>query len=78
MSGHALAQSIESLSESIIRITRQTASDRIGQNTTGRKIALVVLGQGRWKPVRRRLDAIVAAVDAAMPGSYTEVELPVE
>jgi hypothetical protein len=33
VSGHALAQSIESLSESIIRITRQTAPDCIGQNT---------------------------------------------
>ncbi len=48
------------------------------QNLTGRKIALVVLSQGRWKPVRQRLDAIAAAVDAATPGSYTEVELPVE
>ena len=48
------------------------------QNLTGRKIALVVLSQGRWKPVRQRLDAIAAAVDAATRGSYTEVELPVK
>jgi hypothetical protein len=48
------------------------------QNLTGRKIALVVLSQGRWKPVRQRLDVIAAAVDAATPGSYTEVELPLE
>jgi hypothetical protein len=48
------------------------------QNLTGRKIALVVLSQGRWKPVRQRLDAIAAAVAAATPGSYTEVELPFE
>ena len=48
------------------------------QNWTGRKIALVVLSQGRWKPVRQRLDAIAAAVDAATPGSYKEVELPLE
>jgi predicted nuclease of predicted toxin-antitoxin system len=48
------------------------------QNLTGRKIALVVLSQGRWKPIRRRLEAIAATVDAATPGSYTEVEIPVE
>jgi hypothetical protein len=48
------------------------------QNLTGRKIALVVLSQGRWKPVSQRLEAIAAAVDAARPGSYTEVELPLE
>lgn len=46
------------------------------QNLTGRKIAIVVLSQGRWKPIRQRLDAIAAAVDAATPGSYSEVELP--
>jgi hypothetical protein len=48
------------------------------QNLTSRKIALVVLSQGRWKPVRQRLEEIAAAVDAAAPGSYTEVELPLE
>lgn len=26
------------------------------QNLTSRKIALVVLSQGRWKPVRQQLD----------------------
>jgi len=48
------------------------------QNLTGRKIALVVLSEGRWTPIRQRLDAIAAAVDAAAPGSYTEVDLPLE
>jgi len=47
------------------------------QNLTGRKIALVVLSQGRWRLVRQRLDAIAAAVNAATPGSYTEVEVPI-
>lgn len=48
------------------------------QNLTGRRIALVVHSQGRWRLVRQRLEAIAAAVDAATPGSYTEVELPVD
>jgi len=48
------------------------------QNLMGRKIAMVVLSQGRWRLVRQRLEAIAAAVDAATPGSYTEVELPMD
>lgn len=46
------------------------------QNLKGRKIALVVLDRGRWGSVRRRLAEIAAAVDAATPGSYTEVDIP--
>jgi len=47
------------------------------QNLKSRKIALVVLSQGRWRLVRQRLEAIAAAVNAATPGSYTEVKLPI-
>ena len=49
---------------------------RYQQNLEGRKIALVVLGQGRWGSVRLRLAEIAAAVNAATPGRYTEVEIP--
>lgn len=49
---------------------------RYQQNLTNRKLAIVVLSRGRWRLVRQRLGAIVAAVDAATPGSYTEVEIP--
>ncbi len=48
------------------------------QSLTGRRIAIVVLSQGGGKPIRRRLDAGAAAVDAATPGSYPEGELPLE
>ena len=48
------------------------------QNLEGRAIALVVLTQGRWGPVRKRLAEIAAAVNAATPGSYTEVFIPFE
>lgn len=53
-------------------------SIRYQQNLTGRKIALVVLRQGRWRLVRQRVEAIAAAVDAATAGSYTEVEIPIK
>ena len=46
------------------------------QNLTGRKIALVVLGNSQWPLVRRYLDRIAAAVDTATSGSFVEVEIP--
>jgi len=49
---------------------------RYQQNLTGRKIAFVVLGNQQWPVLRRYVDRVVAAVNAAMPGSYTEVDIP--
>ena len=46
------------------------------QNLEGRKIAIVVLSQLRWRLVRRTLAEITAAVNAATPGSFAEVEIP--
>jgi len=51
---------------------------RYQQNLEGRKIAIVVLTIGRWEPVRRMLAEIAAAVNAATPGSCTEVAIPFE
>jgi hypothetical protein len=49
---------------------------RYQQNLTNRKIAVVVLGKGRWSVIKARVAQVVAAVNAASPGSYTEVEIP--
>jgi hypothetical protein len=46
------------------------------QNLTGRRIAIVVLGKGRWRLIKPMLPAIAAAVTAAAPGSFTEVDVP--
>jgi hypothetical protein len=46
------------------------------QNLTGRKLALVVLGSNLWPVVRAYAAAITAKVDAAMPGSYSFIEMP--
>jgi len=46
------------------------------QNLTRRKIAIVVLGQGQWSLIRRHVAQVVAAVHAATPGSFIEVEIP--
>jgi hypothetical protein len=49
---------------------------RYQQNLENRKIAFVVIGNQQWPTLRRYVARVVAAVDAATPGSYSEVEIP--
>jgi hypothetical protein len=49
---------------------------RYQQNLSGRKIAILVLGNSTWRVVRMHLDRIAAAVNAATPGSYAEIDIP--
>jgi hypothetical protein len=49
---------------------------RYQQNLTGRRIALVVLSTPQWPLVRLHMERIAAAVNAARPGSYAEVDIP--
>ena len=49
---------------------------RYQQNLSGRKIAIVVLGNQQWPDVRLHLERIVTAINAATHGSYAEVEIP--
>ena len=51
---------------------------RYQQNLTGRKIAVVALGKGRWTLIRNSLPAITTAVVAATPGSFVEVKIPAD
>ena len=51
---------------------------RYQQNLAGRKIAIIVLGNGRWRLIRNRLPIIGAAVAAAAPGSVAEIEIPID
>jgi hypothetical protein len=51
---------------------------RYQQNLKDRRIALVVLSTPQWPVVRLNIEQIVAAVNAASPGTYTEVDLVVE
>ena len=46
------------------------------QYLAARKIAIVVLGNQQWPELQPHVQLVVAAVDAAKPGSYTEVEIP--
>jgi len=49
---------------------------RYQQNLEGRRIALVILSTPQWPVVRLYVERVAAAVNAAKPGSYTEVEIP--
>lgn len=49
---------------------------RYQQNLQGRRLAIVVLSNNRWRLVRRVLEQIAAAVTAVKPGSYTLVDIP--
>lgn len=49
---------------------------RYQQNLTSRSIAIVVLGNSQWPMVKQVAGSIAAAIDAAFPGSYVEVEIP--
>ena len=51
---------------------------RYQQNLAGRKIAIIVLGNGRWRLIKNRLSIIGAAVSAAAPGSFAEIEIPID
>jgi hypothetical protein len=46
------------------------------QNLKKYKIAIVVLGNPQWPVLRHHVDRVVAAVNAAKPGTYCEVEIP--
>jgi hypothetical protein len=48
---------------------------RYQQNLTDRRIAIIVLGKTRWRLIVPRLSTIAAAVVAASPGSFTEIEI---
>jgi hypothetical protein len=48
---------------------------RYQQNHSERKIAIVVLGRGRWRLIRPMLSQVVAAIDVLKPGSFIEMAM---
>ena len=51
---------------------------RYQQNLAGRTIAVVVIGVQQWPALEPHVALVVAAVNAATPGSFTEVDIPVD
>jgi hypothetical protein len=62
----------------VIENLEDLSVDEHQQNLRTRGIALVVLtGTTKWSLVRLHAQRIIAAVSAATPGSYVEVEIPI-
>lgn len=75
LSNGALLNAAENAAVDLLLTT--DGSIRYQQNLVGRRIALVVLtGATKWTRVRLHLERIAAAVNAATPGSYTEIDIP--
>jgi predicted nuclease of predicted toxin-antitoxin system len=51
---------------------------RYQQNLAGRKIAVVILSLQQWPSLQPHVQLVAEAVNAALPGSYTEIDLPRE
>jgi hypothetical protein len=49
---------------------------RYQQNLAGRKIAVVILGRQQWPQLRPHVQRVVDAVNAAVAGSYLEIDIP--
>ena len=71
----ALLRAAEDAAIDVLLTTDQ--GRRYQQNLADRQLAVVVLtGTTLWTRVRLYLDRIAVAVNAATPGSYTEVAIP--
>lgn len=71
--GHLLRLAEEAGFE-LLLTTDNSLADQ--QNLKSRKIAIVVLRRNRWRSVQRMIPKIIVAVDAATPGSYAIIEIP--
>jgi hypothetical protein len=90
LSGHEVTQAIERgwdriSNGELLNLAKAAGFDvlltsdkriRYQQNLTGRRIAIVVLGNSTWRIVRLHLDRIAMVLAEATPGSYAEVDIP--
>ena len=90
LKGHVVTEAVERGWERLVNGALLDAAEAAGfelfvtadkniqyqQNLMGRKISIVVLGNAQWPVLRRYVERVVAAVEAATPGSFTEVEIP--
>jgi len=51
---------------------------RYQQNMAGRTIAVVVIGVQQWPALEPHVALVVTAVNGATPGSFIEVNIPID
>ena len=49
---------------------------RYQQNLIRRRIAVVLIGKQQWPELRDHVSLVLSALSAAVPGSYSEVDIP--
>jgi hypothetical protein len=90
LKGHVVVEAIERGWDRLLNGELITAAEAAGfelllttdkniryqQDLKARKIAFVVVGNQQWPTLRRYVERVVAAVNAATPGSYAEVDIP--
>jgi hypothetical protein len=79
--GHTITKAKEQGWDTLTNGDLLAAAERAGFDVLltadkGRRIALVVLSTPQWPLVRLHMERIAAAVNAATPGSYAEVDIP--
>jgi hypothetical protein len=55
-----------------------TVAENAGFEVFGRSIAVVVIGVQQWPALPPHVARVVTAVNAATPGSFTEVDIPID
>jgi|ERR1035438_7671099 hypothetical protein len=90
LKGHVIVEAVERGWERLVNGALLDAAEAAGfelfvtadkniryqQDLTNRRISIVALGNAQWPVLRRYVDRVVVAVNAATPGSYTEIEIP--
>lgn len=74
LSNGALLQAAEEAGFDLLLTTDKNI--RYQQNLTGRRLAIVVLGNSKRPLVNRYIDRVVAAINTAVPGGFVEVPIP--
>lgn len=64
------------ISEVIAALLTTDKTMRYQQNFASLKIAIIVLGHPQWPGLRFHVERVLAAVNAAIPGSYSDVDIP--
>ncbi len=49
---------------------------RYQQSIAGRKIAVVILVKQQWPNVKPHVQSVIGAIEAALQGSYVEIDIP--
>ena len=90
LKGHVIVEAVERGWERLVNGALLDAAEAAGfelfvtadkniryqQDLTNRRISIVALGNAQWPVLRRYVDRVVVAVNAATPGSYAEIEIP--